>query len=146
MNETPIYNFSHISDIVRAITGLYASDKEPTADELRLLKAAITGFYETRTICELFEIYDWTDEANQLSIFDYQDLLLRPFEKEMEQRTFWHSQDYVDAMNLLLPSWSANESLKVRFDGLQKKVDRIAHLLEKFEIKMSVKDALELSK
>jgi len=144
MNEKQEYDFSHISEAYEAIVTLYQSNPKPSTEEKQPLTDAIKDFYRTRTLCELFEIYDWSTDDEHISIHDYRDWLLNPFEREMESRDIWVSKELVKVYNAVLPDWSGKESLQTRVNGIQKKLDKIVSLLENFKITMSVKDALEM--
>ena len=138
------YDFSHISEVKEALDALYKLNQNPSQEERQPLMDAIEGFYRTRTICELFEVYDWSDEKDQTSIHDYPSWLGDAFETEMRTRSLWNSQEMLDVFDAVLPDWSGEESLVRRVAGIQKKLDKIVQLLENFKITMSVKDALEM--
>lgn len=142
------YDFSHISEARNAVDALYlnqdGTERIPTDDEKKHLQAAIKEFYRSRTICEMMDIYDWSDETDETSIFDYEPWLQTPFETEMELRSVWLPDDVTKALNAVLPSWSGSNSIITRVDGIQKKLDRIAKLLENVQITTTAKSILEL--
>ena len=144
MNEEIKYNFADISEVEEAINALYENDKSPDKDVREPLNQAIKDFYRTRTILELFEIYDWTNDATQTSIHDYPSWLTELFVKEMERRSVWVEPDDLKVRNAVLADWSGKDSLESRVKGMQKKLDKIVKLLENFQISMSVKEALEM--
>ena len=143
MNKTK-YDFSCISEIKIAIDELYEINAKPSQEERQPLMDAIKDFYQTRTICELFDIYDWSDDKDSTSIHDYPSWLGDLFKEEMNTRSVWFSQEILDVFNAVLPDWSGKKSLVRSVEGIQKKLDKIVKLLESFEIKMSVADALKL--
>jgi len=144
MNEKTKYNFAEISEVEEAINALYENNKSPDKETREPLVQAIKDFYRTRTILELFEIYDWNDDKDNTSIHDYPSWLREPFDKEMERRSVWVEPEDLKVRNSVLADWSGKDSLESRVKGIQKKLDKIVKLLENFEIRMSVKDALEM--
>lgn len=142
------YDFSHISEARDAVDALYldadGNEKKPTDEERNILRDAIKRFYKTRTICDLFEIYDWTDDKDRTSIFEYEPWLLDPFEAEIKTRSIWLPDDVTKVLNAVLATWSGNDSLIRRVEGIQKKMDRIAKLLENVQVTTSAKTILDL--
>lgn len=145
MSEKKEYEFTNHAEILKAIEEMYEIDSHPIWEIRKPLDDAIKQFLETRTNCELIDMRDM--EPN----FWDTEWLNDAWYKEIDKRSYPQSQEIRDILNQWHKEWADKDSYLFRFEalekqvnGMQKKVDKIVKLLENFEIKMSVADALKL--
>ena len=140
------YNFSDHAEIMKALDELYEIDSHPTAEIRRPLEDAIKKFFQTRTNSELMDLGDL-----EPSIWDHSEWLVNPWYKEWYSRAIPETENMRELLNDYHEEWAGKDSIRTRFldmekqvQGLQKKLDKVTKLLENFEVKMSVSDALKL--
>ena len=138
------YNFSNHAEILEAIDLFYEKSK-PT-DMRVALNLAVQEFLLTRTNSQLIDLADL-----EPSIWDYDDMFLDYWYKEIDRRNYPNSQEMKDLLNDWHKEWAGKDSKLTKFnnlieqvDGIQKKTDKIVQLLEGFSITMTVKEALKL--
>jgi len=148
------YNFASLGDVLKAIASLDEFDKKSFSAGMSQIEIAAKTFLHNRTNTELMDMADEKVmiETDVLSLWDYMGSFCDWYEDEVQMRNWPMEED----LHKLLEEWGENwatedDTIRQRFfamekqvRGLQKKVDKIADLLGKFEVKMSVKDALSL--
>jgi len=138
------YNFSNHAEILEAIDLLY--EKKVSESVRPVLRRAIEDFLHARTNSELIDIGDL-----EPSIWDYNDLFVDTWYKELNKRNIPQSQELKDLLNEWHPHWIGKSSKLTQFNtlieqvgGIQKKLDKLLILLDNRSIRMKIKDALKL--
>ncbi len=153
------YDFSTHEEIMNTISQyseeystLTKNEKQERADAI---KSAVVAFLKTRTNSELLDIPNiCTINGGKISDYWdtdelYMDLVLR----EWYSRDIMITKELTEVINEVHPDAArykdnslmnkVNE-MKKQVNGIQRKIDRIVKLLDNFEVKMKLSEALDL--